>query len=41
MLFDIDKFIRNTITKRKESFFKEDLSKNHNELSERIKGKSI
>ena len=41
MLFDTDKFIRNIITKRKESFFKDDLLNNHDELSYRIKGKSI
>lgn len=41
MLFDIDNFIRNTITKREQSFFKDDLLNNHDELSYRIKGKSI
>ena len=41
MLFDTDEFIRSIITKRKESFFKEDLLNNQEELSYRIKGKSI
>ncbi len=41
MLFDTENFIRNTITKRKESFFKQDLLTNQEELSYRIKGKSV
>ncbi len=40
-IFNIEKFIANNITKRKESFFEEDIKKNKAELTTEIEGKSV
>jgi FlaA1/EpsC-like NDP-sugar epimerase len=40
-MIDINKFISEHITFRPESFFKKDLEKHHNQLSEAISGKSV
>lgn len=40
-MFDLDKFIGNYVTKRSQSMFLEDIEKNSQKLSEKIKGKSV
>ena len=40
-MFDLNKFIRTYVTKRPQSMFMQDIESNREELSRKIKGKSV